>query len=332
MKKFIKIIFTLLVAAVIIGNCDAAVTEVNASGETLYVGGITAGFTIKPVGATVIGLSDIITDEGIFSPAKNADIQVGDTILQIGGRSVNGAIGIYNALKASDGSPTEVVISRRGEEIKKYISPKKDKTGYYKLGVLIRDDLNGIGTITYFTENGKFVALGHPILNDNGEIINVSGGKAYLCSVIGVNKGERGKAGELKGVFIEDETIGDITSDKESGLYGTVGQGYDYKSREKMEAGEAQIGSATIIACVDGTTPKEYQINIVKVEKNDPENKDMVIKVTDDDLLKVTNGIVQGMSGSPIIQNGKIVGAVTHVFINDSTRGFGISIEKMLEN
>ncbi len=326
-KKF-KLLFIYVLAVFIafnfIGNTALA------DESELYVGGIPAGFTIQTQGAYVIGLSDVITDDYIESPAKNADIRVGDIIVKIGDLQIDGAKSIAKALTSANGEPVEVTVKRDGMEIKKFVAPKKDKTGAYKLGLLLRDDLNGIGTITYFKADGEFAALGHPVLNDNGVKMDVSGGEAYLCSIIGLNKGERGKAGELKGVFIDDVKIGKITANKDSGLYGMADKTYDYKKLKKMTVAEATMGKATIYTCIDGVTPKEYGIDIVKVDKGNKENKNLVISVTDSELLKATNGILQGMSGSPIIQNDHIVGAVTHVFIGDPSRGYGISIYNMI--
>ena len=213
----------------------------------------------------------------------------------------------------------------------KYVQPKKDSEGNFKLGFFLRDDLNGIGTITYFTRNGEFASLGHPVSDDDGKIIPLSGGQAYLCSIINVVKGERGKAGELKGIFINDTKIGSLIKNCETGLYGKADGNYNYGKLPKTEIGEAVMGKAMITTCIDGVIPKEYLISIVKIDNSNRENKNFVIKILDKELLSVTNGILQGMSGSPIVQGGKIVGAVTHVFINDPSRGFGISINKMLE-
>lgn len=325
--KKIAIIFAFALVFTQIANTNIFVY---ADETELYVGGFTSGFTIRPQGAYVIGLSDVVTDDYIDSPAKNADITVGDIILDIDGKKVDGAMGIASALSSSDGSPIEITVKRGDMTLKKFITPKKDKSGAYKLGVLIKDDLSGIGTITYFTKDGNFGALGHPVLDDKNEIFEINGGTAYLCSVIGVNKGEKGKPGELKGIFIEDTIIGEILYNRPSGIYGKADKSFDYKKYPLMSVGTPTAGKASVLTCVDGVNAVEYSIDIVKTDLNNKENKNLVISVTDKKLLSITNGILQGMSGSPIIQGGKIVGAVTHVFINDPTKGYGISIDNML--
>ncbi len=295
----------------------------------VYLGGFPAGFDIQTVGATVIGLSDVVTCDGVFSPAKEAGIKTGDVILSLGSVNVNNVKDIETALKTNNGKTIVAKIRRENETVIKELEPAKDVGGKLKLGLFVRDGLSGIGTMTFITENGSFMALGHQVCNLNGSRLEIFGGRIFRCSIFGVNKGERGKAGELKGMFINDCQIGDVISNNEQGILGKI-ENFDISKLHKVEVGVAKVGDASIITCVDGIMPKEYSISIVKVDDLSKKTKNYVIKVTDERLLEVAGGIVQGMSGSPIMQNGKIVGAVTHVFINDPTRGYGISIDNML--
>ena len=250
-----KRLFILLISALIFVFPFYGVT-VRASGELLYIGGIPAGFTVRTNGATVIGLNEVITADGIFRPAESGDIRVGDVILTVNKTPVSNVQSIADAIKNCGGNPIEIVISRKKDKITKFISPRKDVNGKYRLGLFLRDDLNGIGTITYFRNDGSFAALGHPVSDDNGKIIKLSSGTAYLCSIINVVKGERGQAGELKGVFIEDNCIGTLEDNCPTGIYGVTDENYDYSKLPKTEIGEAEMGKATITTCIDGVTPK----------------------------------------------------------------------------
>jgi stage IV sporulation protein B len=307
-------------------------TKTYAKNQSLYLGGIPSGFIIKPNGALVIGHNEIVTKDGVFSPAKDADIKIGDIITKIGKGEISDMPSISKILNESKGNPIEITVVRNGETIKKFLTPKQDIDGNYKLGVFIRDDLHGIGTITYFTDEGTFASLGHPILDNKGNKIDIKSGTAFLCSIIGISKGEKGKAGEIKGIFVEETKIGCILKNTETGLYGKVDKNYNFKNYPYMEISKANMGDAQIYTCIDGVNPIKYSISVVKIDNDNKDNKNFVIKIKDERLLSATNGILQGMSGSPIIQDDKIIGAVTHVFINDPTRGFGISIDKMLEN
>ena len=300
--------------------------NVSADEEEIFLGGMPAGFALYTRGAEIVGLCDVITDNGAISPSKDAELIVGDKILYLDGEQINTANDLEKTLK-SNNSRT-ITINRQGETIIKKITPAKDINGKYKLGLLIRDEVNGIGTITFIKGN-KFASLGHAVLNNDGKPFEILGGNLYDCTITGCIKGERGKAGELRGVFLRNEKIAKIEKNNIFGVYGTIDK-IDKNNLIKTEIGEAKPGKAQIISTIDGVTPKKYNISIIKIDNNST-YKNFVIKITDENLLNTTGGIVQGMSGSPIIQDGKIIGAVTHVLVNDPTKGYGIFIENMLK-
>lgn len=298
--------------------------------DKIYLGGMPAGFSLETRGAYVAGVCDVVTENGIVSPSKDAGIEFGDYILSIDGVLVNNASEVEKALK-SEGYK-DVLIDRYGIVVKKSISPAKDLSGKLRLGVFIKDSINGIGTIT-FSRGDKYASLGHPVLDDNGLILSVSKGKVYPCDITGYVKGEKGVPGELKGVFIKNDSVGSIVKNRIDGVYGDISaESKNFFRKKEIETGVAKPGKASIYTTIDGTAPKEYSISIIKVDNDCKANKNYVIKITDKELLEKTGGIIQGMSGSPIVQDGRLVGAVTHVFINDPTRGFGISVSNMLNN
>lgn len=297
--------------------------------ESVYLGGFPAGFCMYTRGATVIGICDVVGVNEITSPAKNAGIETGDVILSIDGNEVNNVSDIEKAINGKSTIIAEVL--RDKDIILKDVTLAKDNNGKRRLGLFIREGINGIGTIT-FIKNGKIASLGHPVLDENQFPIEIVGGKLYDCSISGCIKGEKGKPGELKGLILRKNNIATINSNTNYGVYGDV-ENIDYSKLCKVELGKAEIGDAKIISTIDSDKPTEFDISIIK--NNNPYDKDsknLIIKITDKRLLQKTGGIVQGMSGSPIIQNGKLVGAVTHVFINDPTRGYGINISNMINH
>lgn len=320
--------------------CFSVVTETvraDAAGGEYYIGGMTAGFTLSQGGAEVIGLNEVVSEDGIYRPAEEAGIKAGDCIVAVDGIRVKNINELNAALERSGGKQVTVTVKRNGDTAETCITPAKDKkTGRFKIGVLIRDTLSGIGTITYVDKQTmRFGALGHGVADEAKSDLTVSDTKVYLCSIVGVNKGMRGKAGELRGLFLNDKPLASAECVCETGLYGTFSAGYDFSHTEIMHTAalsEATIGKAFIYSTIDGICPQKYEISIVKVDANQRDNKNFVIKVNDERLIEETGGIVQGMSGSPIVQNGKLIGAVTHVFLNDPTRGYGIGIEKMLNS
>ncbi len=328
MKRKLSFFFLLivLVGCLFFGNVNYV--NVNADNEKIYLGGMPAGFSIRTRGAQVVGLCDVVTENGLKTPSKDADLQVGDVIIKIDGADVNSASDVERSLISK--KDVELSIKRNQEIINKIIKPAKDMSGNNKLGIFIRDDVSGIGTITYI-KGDRLASLGHPVINDDGSLVDILGGQVFFCNITGCVKGERGKAGELRGVFLKNNPIASIDKNLNCGVYGNVYKGFDFSELNEITLGEAKPGDAEIFTTINGCEPDRYKISIVKID-NLGSNKNFVIKIEDEKLFATSGGIVQGMSGSPIVQDGKLVGAVTHVFINDPTRGFGISISNMINN
>ena len=307
--------------------------EANAVAPTVYIGGMSAGFTLQSGNPQIVGLCEVITEEGVFSPALKIGLKTGDKIKKINGTTVETIEQLNKLVNNSNGAEIEVEITRKSETFCVKLSPVKDKiTGKYKIGVLVRDSVSGIGTITFINpKNGRFGALGHPVSMDNKDL-KIASGEVFPCNIVGVNKGIRGKAGELKGLFISDKRFGKAEKLSSCGIFGTINSDFNKKDLTCAiaDSSNATPGDAYIYSTINGDKPQKYDIEIVKVDKNNRSNKNYVVKITDSRLIDETGGIVQGMSGSPILQNGKIIGAITHVFVNDPTRGYGIDIQTML--
>lgn len=297
--------------------------------------GNSIGVRINIDGVMVVGISDFRDkDSKKIRPAQAAGLKPGDIIREVNGEKVSKISGLSKAVENSNGQPVEMLIERNDEKMQVTVTPvwsQDDNT--YKIGAWVRDGTSGIGTITFINpKNNTFGALGHGITDvDTGEIIPAGSGDLLLADIVGIKKGERGSPGELKGVFSGSKRIGSIRANSETGVYGTV-ETSDFNNQPIPIALRSQIrpGKAYILSNIESDKVERYDIEIQKVIKNSIGNKSMVIKITDPKLLEKTGGIVQGMSGSPIIQDGRLVGAVTHVFINDPTRGYGTFIELML--
>lgn len=331
MSRFIKKSIVLLVAIVAF-YIQIVPVFAQTTKENVYLGGMPAGFVMQMKSVEVVGFSDFVTDSGIKSPAKECGIKTGDKILRFGNKTIASAVDLDNVCQNCHGEAEIIELERNGEQLKLKIRPIKElSSGVFRIGVLVRDSISGVGTVTFIKEDGGFAALGHPVYEKDHNLLEISGGNCFQCGVVGVNRGERGAPGELKGAFLSSQSIAEIKANTPCGILGEW-KG-DTASRPKIEVGKISIvkmGKGSMFSTVDGCNPQEYQISIIKVDKDNKENKNFVIKITDKTLLNSTGGIVQGMSGSPIVQNGKLVGAITHVFVNDPTRGYGISIEKML--
>lgn len=331
-KKLFKAI--VLIFAIAVCSFTFVPFTASADEEGLYLGGFPAGFVMNTTTVEVVGLCDVITDGGMCSPARSAGIKTGDIIDKINGEEVNKTSDI-NSILEREYKRYEITILRGNEQIKTEITPVKDlSSGGKRIGVLVKDSINGIGTVTYVDKtNKKFASLGHPVSDPAGKIYEINGGTVYGSLIYDVKKGVRGTPGELRGAFENGTVLGKANLNCACGVYGDLAEKYDCSKLIKISRGnvdDVTIGTAYIYSTVYGKTPEKYEISIVKVDKNNKDNRNFVIKVEDKNLLDKTGGIVQGMSGSPIIQNGKLIGAVTHVFVNDPTRGYGISIENML--
>ncbi|WP_163194720.1 SpoIVB peptidase [Clostridium thermarum] len=309
---------------------------------SLYPGGTSIGVKLNTKGVLVVALSDIEVDNSkVSSPAAQSGIMVGDSILSINDKPVKSAEMLSDLINESEGKEVKIEIERKGESIIKLVKPVKiPKEKKYKIGLWVRDSTAGVGTLTFYDEKtGSFAALGHPITDvDTGTILNVDKGELVASTIVNIRKGVRGTPGELKGVFVnESNVLGQINSNTECGIFGkankSILEGNRVKPMKVALRDEIQVGDAQIITTLDDKGPQYYDIKIEKLlDQDTPGPKSMVIKVTDPRLLAKTGGIVQGMSGSPIIQNNKIVGAVTHVLINKPDTGYGIYIEWMLKD
>jgi len=322
------------------------------AGERRYVIplGQSVGVDVEMVGVKVVEIADVVDENRqTRAPAREAGIQVGDNIVSINGEAVETVDDIAriindeideNSEPTTEVEPIEVQIRRGERDLNLTIEPQRDvDDGTLRIGAWVKDSTSGIGTLTFYDpESSGFGALGHGITNTEGEPIQISGGNILSSTVVSVTPSERGQIGELRGIFLrQHETLGEITTNNNQGLYGTLdSEMLDLRYAEEMPVAtrnEVRTGNAQILSNIDSVRIETFDIEIQRIMRNTSDNtKEMVIRVTDEDLLNRVGGIVQGMSGSPIIQNDKVVGAVTHVFVNDPTRGYGIFLESMLPN
>ena len=313
-----------------IKNIRTVVTE----RTQVTVCGTPFGVKMFSEGALIVGFSDIDSPGGsTVNPAKAAGLRLGDRVIRIGQIGTENNDAVKEALEAARGSATEVIYVRSGEQRSTTLTPVWDAAAaQWRAGMWVRDSSAGVGTLTFVdVQAGVFAGLGHPISDsDTGERVALRSGEIVACQIVGCTGGTAGSPGELKGKFISDHALGRICINGENGVYGTVSTAIAGQQTELAFAQEVLPGAAEILTTTSGETPRSYRVYIEKVNDADP-HRNMVLRVTDPALLAQTGGIVQGMSGSPILQNGRLVGAVTHVLVNDPTRGYGIFAQTMLE-
>lgn len=305
--------------------------------QEVLVSGSPVGIYMETKGVLVIESGEITDREGIRRTPAEHIIQSGDYICEIDGKVLTGKRQLMQLVRENQGEPMELQVIRHQETIKLEMTPMETEDGSYKLGIWVRDNIQGIGTLTYVEPNGTFGALGHGISDaDTGERLEISDGDLYRADILSIRKGTAGTPGELRGVinYREENRIGTICGNSQYGIRGQMEPGKYTESMKKIPTGlkqEIQTGKAEI-RCDIGDGIREYQCEILEIDSNARDtNKCFVLRITDDDLLSRTGGIVQGMSGSPVLQNGKLIGAITHVFVNDPTKGYGIFIENMME-
>ena len=314
--------------------------SVNIIPETYVVPmGNTVGLKLYTNGVLVVGMSEIQTqDKKQSKPYKDTGIEEGDMIVSVDKNEVTCTADLIEEINQSDGEEVEIQYVRNGEVYTTNIKPIKTTDNEYKLGLWVRDTAAGVGTISlYEPSTGMFAALGHGISDiDTDELIDIATGNLVTTNIVSVVKGEKGKPGEIRGTIEKQTNVGEISKNTSFGIFGKLNNlnalNVDVSNKLKVALrDEIQLGDAKIICSVNNKK-KEYDIKIEKLFLNNNENnKSMVIKVTDEELLEETGGIIQGMSGSPIIQNNKFVGAVTHVLVNDPTMGYGVFGDIMIK-
>ncbi len=291
----------------------------------IVLGGNTVGIKLLATGVLVVGVD---RDDDL--------IKIGDIILEVNKTKIESNDELIKFVNESNGNSLDLKINRQGKEFNVSVTPKKDElTNSYKLEMWVKDSSAGVGTITFYDKKtGSFGALGHAVTETKENyILPITSGGITKTEIYSVKKGEPKSPGELKGTLTND-TIGDIAGNTDKGVYGKV---YDLdninsNSIKILPKSKIKEGKASIFCTLDDNEIKEYSIEIEKVLLTSSGNKNMIIKITDKNLLEKTGGIIQGMSGSPIVQDGKLVGAVTHVFLNDPTKGYGVFIENMIDD
>ncbi len=299
----------------------------------VIAGGQSFGVKLKTKGVIISGLGVVETDYGDVCPGRDAGLCEEDVILEADGEKITSAKQFTDMIKNGAGKALDIRYKRGSVEYETTLYPACDRAGEYKAGMWVRDSAAGIGTITYIIpDSNGFGGLGHGICDaETGQLLPFESGEVYDAKITGVKRGKNGEPGELRGYF-EKDPCGILTGNSEAGVFGRLDKAFAGRLLQIAYKDKVKEGDVTILCTVDDCGVGEYNAKITKILSYDGKTKNFIIKVTDPELIRKTGGIVQGMSGSPILQDGKLIGAVTHVLVNDPTKGYGIFIENMLEN
>ncbi len=297
------------------------------------VGGDVFGIKLYTKGVIIISMDSVTTASGSADPSASAGLKCGDVITHINGKAALSSQQLTDAVEQSQGKALKIKVDRNGEVFDLMLRPAMSVNGKYKAGIWVRDSSAGIGTITFYDDKSQmFAGLGHGVCDvDTGKIMPLNDGEAVRARVNGFYKSSAGNPGELCGVF-SDVVLGSLRVNHETGVFGELYQPSGAKILPVALESEVKLGKAQIITTIDDRGPQYYDIEIVKLyPSSDLSSRNMIIKITDAELIEKTGGIVQGMSGSPIVQNSMLVGAVTHVFVNEPQQGYGIFAGRMLD-
>ncbi|MEA5151156.1 MAG: SpoIVB peptidase [Oscillospiraceae bacterium] len=299
-----------------------------AHAQELVAGGQVVGIQISTEGVMVADVAPVETAGGSVSPAADAGVCKGDFIVALDGEEIGGAGELISAVGARSGASVELTVQREDKTLRLSVQPALSSENQWMLGMWLRDGISGIGTVTFYDpSSGEFGALGHSISDaDTGVVVPLRDGSISDAQIVSISKGAAGAPGELNGCADISKALGSV--DRNTG-HGIFGRSFTTMGGRVVETGEIRTGKASILSTIDGRETEEYSVDITRVY-SDADGCHVMLTVTDSALCAKTGGIVQGMSGSPILQNGKLVGAVTHVFVNDPTRGYGVSIQDML--
>ena len=333
--KFFNKFLSVALTAIISLSATAIPCNSGELPEYVYLGGEPFGLKMYSDGVMIVELESYFDGSKYVCPAKKGGLKESDIIKEINGTKITSNEALREAALNSGGNTLEVTFERDNKTLTKEIVPIKNTAGNYLIGAWVRDSSAGIGTVTYYdTSENYFAGLGHGICDcDTYTLMPLASGEAVIAEISSVTKSTNGSPGSLNGYF-SDKVIGKITDNCDIGIYGTFDTSLT-ENKEKLEVAkesELKTGKATVYTTLEGNTPKAYSIEITSISRNTNSAESFTLKVTDEELLDKAGGIVQGMSGSPIVMDGKLVGAVTHVFVNSTNEGYGIYVGNMMQN